>query len=124
MIGGLDLRVDIWRETQLDDDEVGGSIITGSVIGCVEANIQEQAGEQMLAQQGYETVRQFRFTARKPTFTILEGDDLEIVWPSIHPYAGDKFRILRVKYSNFQPRNRYQYLILECTRSVISHNVQ
>jgi hypothetical protein len=124
MIGGLDLRANIWRDTQLADDDVGGSIITGTVVGQIEANLQEKEGEQMLVQQGYETVRQFRFTARKPTFTILEGDDIEIIWPPAHPYENDKFRIVRVKYSNLQPRNRYQYLILECTRSVISHNVQ
>jgi hypothetical protein len=123
-MAGRNLTFQVWRDVELADDEVGGSQVTGTSIGYVYGRIQEEPGEQMLLQQGYETTRQFTVVSDYPTFEVREKDKLEVVVPGDHHYYGDKFRVMRVKYPSMGPRNPNRYMIFKCTRSVEAHDVQ
>ena len=53
MTAGLDSRANIWRMTTLDDDEVGGAVVSGTVLHQnVHTRMNPQPREQLLLQQG------------------------------------------------------------------------
>lgn len=124
MTAGLNVTFRIWRDVELSDDSVGGFQVTGTSVGYVQGRLEEQEGEQILLQQGFETTRQFKIVSNDPSVEVKEKDKLELVTPQDHHYYGDKFRVMRVKYSSMNPRDRRRYMIFNCTRSVEAHSVQ
>lgn len=125
MTAGYNVKVDAWNIRNIEDDDHGGAVVTGTYLGSLNVRMQEEEGEQVLMQQGYETVRQFTFVSQYPgTFTVKERDELEISWPGDHPYYGDRFRIMRVRYPGVSPRDRRRYMIFHVTRSIDAHGNQ
>ena len=126
MVAGLNVWVRIWRLTEQDDDAHGGANVTGSVVyDNVQSRFEEEEDELLLIQQpGMETRRMAKAIIVPGTLAIRESDEYQIVKPTNHPYYGDKFRIMRVKYPNTIPNNPNGYLRLMLTRSERAHRVQ
>jgi len=124
MTAGLNLQIKIWRITNAEDDIVGGAVTTGTVIGYCPARMQAQPTEMLLLQQGLETERFFRLTVNPGTIAIKENDEFEISQPLDHPYYGERFRIVTMRYSDLNPRDPRNYIMLEASRSVRSHSEQ
>ena len=125
MTAGMNLKFNIWRIEVDDDDYVGGALHTGTVVyygamGRMQANPEEQ----LVLQQGLETVRTFTIMLQKGDLDIRERDEAEVIAPYDHPYLNKRFRILSVSYSNFNPRNPNNYMMLQATRSVRAHRRQ
>ena len=124
-IAGLNCRVNIWRIDYNDDDIVGGAMVTGSLqFQNVHARIQANKEEQIIAQQGLETMRTFDATIIPGTLDIRERDELEVSQPLDHVYYGDRFRITSVRFTDHNTRDPRNYMILGMTRSVRARSRQ
>jgi hypothetical protein len=125
MSAGLNIRSNIWRVTQGTDDLVGGAVITGTVVyENVLTRLEAQPEQQLLLQQGLETVRTFTAVVVPGTMVIKERDELEVIAPFDHPYYGDRFRIVSMRYSTHNPRDPRNYVMLSLIRSVRAHSLQ
>lgn len=125
MVAGLNTRVRIWRYGYSDDDEVGGAMPTGTVAHPhVMARIEANPEDQLLLQQGLETVRTFNALIVPGSLDVREKDELEIVAPDHHPYYNVRFRIVGVQYSSIDKYNPNNYMRLSMIRSVRSHASQ
>ena len=124
-MAGYNIRVDIWRMATDSDDEVGGAMITGSVVySGIQAFMQEQPTEMLLEQQGLPTLSIFNVTLIPGTLIIYERDEIEITKPLDHPLYGKKFRIMNHRYSSNNPRDPRNYILLHVTRSDRMHQQQ
>ena len=125
MVAGLESRADIWRMTYLDDDEVGGAVISGSVVHAdVYTRMNAQPREQLLLQQGLETVRTFTAIIVPGWLDIRERDEYEIVKPTDHVHYGKRFRIVSVEDMFYNPRDPRNYKLVNLTRSIRAHDIQ
>jgi len=125
MTAGLNLLIDIWRITQADDDIVGGASITGTVsYHNVQARMNANEEQQLLLQQGLETMRTYNMTVIPGTLDIKERDEVQIMRPRNHQYANLRFRVVGIRYQDFDPDDRRGYMLLSLTRNVRSHAKQ
>ena len=126
MTAGMNLLVDVWRITQADDDAVGGASITGTVsFHNVQARMNANEEEQVLLQQGFDTMRTFNMAVVPGTLEIKERDEVVIIRPKNHPYATDRFRVVGIRYQDFNTYDsRRNYMLLSLTRSVRAHAIQ
>ena len=125
MVAGLNFRVNIWRVNYSTDDEIGGAVVTGTyVYNNVQARMQGNKPEQVLLQQGLETDRTFNVVLIPGTLDIRERDEIEVCQPIEHVYYGQRFRIRSILYSDLNPRDRRNYLMLSVSRSIRSHEQQ
>ena len=121
----MNTRVRIWRHTYAEDDAVGGAMPTGTVAHSnIHARIEANPEDQLLLQQGLETVRTFNAIIIPGSLDVRERDELEIYRPTYHPYYGVRFRIVGVQYSSMDKYNPNNYMRLSMIRSVRSHAVQ
>jgi len=125
MVAGLNTKVRIYRIDFDDDDEVGGAMITGSVAHSnVMARIESNPEEQVLLQQGLQTLRTFNALIVPGSLDVRERDELEVTAPVHHPYYGVRFRIVGVQYSSMDRYNPNNYMRLAMVRDVRSHALQ
>lgn len=121
-IAGLNVRLDIWRVTTGDDDDVGGAMVTGTpVYQGVMARFQADPPNLLLLQQGLETVPTFTATVIPGTLDIQERDEVVLSAPSDHIYYNQYFRVVGVQYSSFNPRDSRNYVILHLQKSRTAH---
>jgi hypothetical protein len=98
---------------------------TGTVLHSnVHARIEANPEDQLLLQQGLETIRTFNALIAPGTLDVRERDELEIYRPVYHQYYGVRFRIVGVQYSSMDKYNPNNYMRLSMIRSVRSHGVQ
>jgi hypothetical protein len=122
MSAGLNRRCDIYHYSFLADDIVGGSQPTGTVsYWNVPLRMQENAPSQLLLQQGLETQRTFSGVIVPGTLKIYERDEIKITQPTDDVFYGDFFRIVGMRYSDFNPRDARNYIMLSLVRSDIAH---
>jgi len=126
MIAGSNCRINIWHiDYDPNDDIVGGAVTTGSLVyQNVYARFQSDREDMIFLQQGLETTRTFTFTVFPSSMNIYERDELEVIQPTDHKYYGDRFRVISVRYSDFNIRDPRNYIILHATRSVEAHERQ
>jgi hypothetical protein len=122
-IAGLNVRFDVWRVNWADDDDdVGGAVITGTcVYQGVMARMEGEKPNQLLLQQGLETVPTFTATIIPGTLDIRERDEVLLSEPFDHVYHNQYFRVTGVLYSDLNPRDPRNYLILYLQRSRRAH---
>ena len=124
-MAGFNLRLRVWRMANDPDDQVGGSMITGSIVYTgVQAFMQESSGQLMMGQQGLETLSTFGVTLIPGTLTIYERDEIEVTHPTDHYYYGQRFRVISSRHSSHNPRDPRNYLMLTVTRSDRMHRQQ
>ena len=126
MTAGLNLRVGIHRINYDSDDAVGGAMPTGTLqYTNLPASMSSDPPEQLLLQQGLDTVRPFKFNVGYTRgLDIRERDEIEIERPYNHPYVDERFRIKGVQESLHVPYDPRNYIILYATRSVRAHAQQ
>lgn len=100
------MRVDVIRRVPGDDDAVGGAQSTGSVIHeSVPAAISAISPTQRSLEQGLEVEAMFNFTVRSHNVSLIEKDEIRVVFPTWHEYYNQTFRIRGVR----PPRGRRRY---------------
>lgn len=125
MTAGSNCRVDIYRIGWGTDDLVGGAVTTGTLqYQNVYCRFQANPEEQLILQQGLETVRTYSAVIIPGTLDIRERDEVEVAQPTDHQYYGDRFRVVGMRFADFPPRDPRNYIMLQLTRSVRAHNNQ
>jgi hypothetical protein len=124
-MAGYNIRASIFRQNNDLDDVVGGAMITGTLVyQDVISRMQGNKPVQALLQQGLETERTFTALVIPGTLDIRERDEYEVTEPFDHVYHGMRFRVVGVLYSDHNPRDPRNYLLLSLVRSVRSHSTQ
>ena len=122
---GYNIRANIYRINWGTDDVVGGAVTTGTLqYQNVYARFQAQPEEQLILQQGLETVRTFTCNVIPGTLDIRERDEFEVSKPTDHIYYGQRFRITNVRYTDLNKRDPRNYLMLSLSRDVRAHDNQ
>jgi hypothetical protein len=124
-MAGNNVQFTIWRMSNASDDSVGGAVITGSAVYTkVQGFFQEIQSNQILLQQGLETLETFKARIIPGTLVIYRRDEVEITKPLDHPRYGERFRVVNTQYSSHLPRDPRNYILLDLTRSVRMHRRQ
>ena len=127
MVAGFNIKIRLWDITNQSDDVVGGAVITGTVVGIFDARLQANPDQQLLLQQGLETERTFSLTTFiQPAYYsyLKERNEIDVYAPTDHPYYGDRFRIRSIRFSDLNPRDPRNYVMMSLSRSVRSHGQQ
>lgn len=113
MPAGLNALMRVWRVANVADDDVGGAILSGTIVyQCVHCRLTPYSASQLLLQQGLETKRTFGIVTWPPTMVIYERDVVEIIGPTYHPYYGQRFRVLDVERTAIHPADQRGYMTL------------
>jgi hypothetical protein len=119
MVAGLNIRIDVWQMSTVADDDVGGAMITGTVLTQdLEARLSPRRPSQLMLEQGLETERIFDLIVAGHNVTVRERDEIEVVWPLDHPLYANRFRVVGVQY----PSRRAKYGPLQFTLSRIERS--
>jgi len=125
MVAGLNSECRIWRIEVDADDAVGGALITGTVVyDYLPIRLQAVPEEQLLMQQGLQTIRTFTAILQPGTLDIRERDELEIIDPYDDIYYGVRFRITSVTYSSHNQRDPRNFIRLGMIRNIRAHSLQ
>lgn len=125
MVAGQNTLCKIWRINTDPDDIVGGAVTTGTVVyDYIPIRFQAEPEQQLLLQQGLQTMRTFTVMVVPGYLDIRERDELEITDPKDHIYYGKRFRITSVSYSSHNRRDPRNYIRLGLIRSVVAHGKQ
>lgn len=118
MVAGLRLRVRLHSMVQEPDDDVGGSIFSGTVAyRNIPASVEYLKPSLLLLEQGLETRRMARVLVQPGSLTIYERDELEVVGPPGHEDLGRFFRVESVDRTGLSPNDpRARHLVLTCER--------
>lgn len=118
MTAGLRLQVRLHSIVQEADDDVGGSIVSGTVsYDAIPAAVEYLKPSQLLLEQGVELKRMARVLVQPGSLTILERDELEVVGPPGHEDLGRFFRVVSVGRTGLSPNDpRARNLLLTCER--------
>lgn len=125
MTAGTNLGVRIWHFTNAagTDDEVGGSVPSGTVsYQHAHARIDQLSPTTPLLEQGLETNKLYRALINSRDANIQEQDIVEITSPVTHFDYGKKYRALAIQRQSFAPNDRRQYLIVTMSRIEQAHN--
>ena len=124
-MAGMNIRFRIHRITTPTDDHVGGAVVTGTVsYDQIQGRFQAQPESQLLLQQGLETERTYTAIVIPGTLDIQERDEVEVIQPTDHHYYGKRFRVVGARYSDLNPRDPRNYILLSLMRSVVAHGQQ
>lgn len=124
MTAGLNIYIAVWRATTGNDDIVGGAQITGTYIGEYQARMKADPVEQLIMQQGLETDRTFSITLAPGIVDVREGDRIEVVRPTYHPYYNQRFRVRSSVLSSYDAHDPRSQRLLTVSRSVRAHASQ
>lgn len=118
----MNARAKIWRITFGPDDNVGGAQPTGTVVyENIFTRFETMRRNQMFLQQGIETLGTHSAIIPDVTLDIHERDEYEIQFPANHPYFGQRFRIVNIIRTDFNPNDPRNYIVLEMTQSTRAH---
>lgn len=121
MPAGTNCRVRVFRLVYADDD-VGGSVATGTTIHeSLEARIEQDLIDSGFYQQGLETKKTFSGMLWGHQLQVREQDEIEVVSPPNHDYYGKKFRVVEARYDSRHPGIKQRYLLVKLIRSQIAH---
>jgi len=121
MTAGLNVRIKVWRLAERSDDDVGGAVVTGTVLyDTADARLQALKPSPLLLQQGLEVESLFRLMVQCSDRPYEEYDEVEIVWPIQHKYYGERFKIIKVQEDSLHPFDRRSFV--EFTLSKIKYS--
>jgi hypothetical protein len=123
---GLNAKMRVWRmDNSPVDDDVGGAVVTGSVVyDCLACRLTPQRASLMLLQQGLETERMALVFTHPSTLLIYERDEIEMVGPSNSPYYGMRWRVIDVERWGLHPSDPRASITLTVRRIDRSRAVQ
>jgi len=122
---GMNSQARLWRWYNLpaSDDQVGGSVPSGTLLkDPVFCSIEQLKSTQVLLEQGLEIPEMFQamlFYTGEP-LDIRHNDQLEIYDPPISPHYNKRFRVVGYRYSSHNDNRRFVEVTLrrhETTRT-------
>jgi hypothetical protein len=133
MVAGLNLRVSIWRWTELpgSDDDVGGSVPSGTM---VYQNVQGRRIDHLVHirkipileadQQGLEAGKYNLFELQPAIMDVRENDEIQITNPPNNWDYLQYFRVISVMREGYHPNDRRGVLMCSTKRVVRAHGIQ
>jgi hypothetical protein len=122
MPAGLNLTVRIWRFSFPADDDVGGSVPSGTILyDAVLARKITRMPDMVFMEQGLETERISQYMLWPATLVVKERDEIQITSPSNHLDYNKKFKVVGVSDVGFSPSDHRGYLIVSTSRSEVAH---
>ncbi len=122
MPAGFNLNVDFIRLTYGNDDDVGGSIPSGTTLHSnIMGRIDELEADSSFYQQGIETKKIFSAMFWGHNLTFREQDELDVVSPPNHEYYGQRFRVLSKTGSSNHPAQKRNVWVCKLERSQKAH---
>jgi hypothetical protein len=117
MTAGLNIQARVHRMSVNADDDVGGALITGTVVyECLNTRLTPARPSFLLLAQGLETERLATATVRPGTLVIYERDEFEVVGPINHPSLGERWRVVSVDRPSLHPSDSRGFLNLTLNR--------
>jgi hypothetical protein len=122
MISGMNIRMNIWRIEFPIDDEVGGAVVTGTLVyRNVRGRLEEAKPQMLLLQQGLEIPRIFTAHVVPATLIIKERDEVEVSVPTDHSFYGKRMVVRGVETLSMRPSDHRAYTVLSLSKKDFSH---
>lgn len=123
MPAGLNLRLRVWRMTELTDDSIGGAVITGTVLyESIYGRIQPLKSTEAQVIQGLEWDRILRCEVYPNTLDIRENDEVEVIWPPQHAFLNIRFKVWKEQRDGLHPMDRRNIMELTLVRHQFSRS--
>lgn len=125
MPAGYNQLAKVWRYTFPDDDNIGGSLPSGTILhNSLLVRIEPVAPTVALLEQGLETVKLYRTSVSYVAKDIKENDELEIFEPTESWYCNQHFRVISVQHPSLRPNDPRGQVILTMRRREGAHGLQ
>ena len=122
MTAGLVVQGKIVRFSTPSDDDVGGALVSGTVVyQGIQCRLIPQRPSSLLLEQGVEVEGLYLLETRPPTMDIRERDEFELTFPAYHPEYGHRFRIIGVQRTSMHPADSRGFLNLTMSRKRFAH---
>ena len=122
MISGMNSRMNIWRINFTTDDEVGGAVITGTLMyQNVHCRVEAVRPEMILVQQGLEIPRIFTAHVVPATLIIRERDEIEVTIPLNHAHYMERMIVRGVQTLGMRPSDSRSYQVLTLSKKEYAH---
>jgi hypothetical protein len=122
MTAGLDIKGKVWRFSTPSDDDVGGALVSGTVVyDNLACRLIPQPPSSLLLEQGLEVDGLYLLETRPPSLDIRERDEFEITYPFYHPEFGNRFRIIGMQRTSMHPADSRGFINLRMKRSRFAH---
>jgi len=120
MVAGLNLVGNIWRFSDVTDDDVGGAVPTGTILYTnVYGRMSAKKPTQALLEQGLETPEIFTAVLSPGNLSIQHNDQYEVTSPPISSYYKKRFVIIGIQYASMNDSR--QYMIVTLRRFEVAH---
>ena len=131
MVAGLNLKVIIWRFVETTDDDVGGSVPSGTM---VYQNVSGRRIDHLVHirripvleadQQGLEAGRYNLFELQPAIMDVRENDEIQITNPPNNWDYLQYFRVISVMREGYHPNDRRGVILCSTKRVVRAHDIQ
>ena len=107
-----------------DDDEIGGSNPSGTVlVANVQCRIEPIEPTMALLEQGLETVKLYRTTLDYRAVNVQENDELVVSLPKGGFYTDKRFRFVSVQHSSLQVNDPRSHVLVVMRRRDEAHRL-
>lgn len=119
MVAGLNLKIDIYQINYAEDDASGGAVITGTLAySDVPARLSARMPSQQSLEAGLEVNRLIDMSIQGNGITLNERDEIEVTWPTTHPYFGERFRNIGLQLDGMRRQyGHHEYTLSRIERS-------
>ena len=125
MTAGLNIKGKVWRFSTPLDDDVGGALVSGTVVyDNLACRLIPQPPSSLLLEQGLEVEGIYLLEIRPPMMDIRERDEFEVTFPHYHPEYGNHFRIVGVQRTSMHPEDSRGFINFRMTRKRFAHAQQ
>lgn len=125
MPAGKNQMVQVWRYTYPQDDDIGGSLPSGTMIlNSILVRIEPVKPTMALLEQGLETVKLFTTAMSYRAKEIKENDEIVVYEPKESFYYGQHFRVIGVQHPTLRPNDPRSEVHVIMRRREESHGLQ
>lgn len=112
----------VWEYSYPQDDAIGGSVPSGTVIhDFVQMRIVGITPTMALLEQGVETTHLYRCMASAHAFNLRENHEIEVYLPIDSPYFNVRFRVISEPKHSIKPNDPRDKVSFIMRRADIAH---
>lgn len=125
MPAGKNQLVQVWRYTYPQDDNIGGSVPSGTMLyDSLLVRISPIKPTMALLEQGLETVKLFNTAISYRAKDIKENDEIVVYEPRESFYYNQHFRVISVQHASLRPNDPRSEVIIIMRRWEDAHVLQ
>jgi len=120
MTAGLNIKVNVWRMVQQTDDEIGGAMLSGTLVfNNLPARIETNRPSVLLLDQGLDVDESFQMIFHP--CAVRERDEIEVSWPSQHRFYQKRMRVVALQNTSMNPLDSRDYMSVTLRRKDYAH---